>query len=48
MREYYRRNLSETGFSADKNRFGRKLRQKREERREMALLHNIFITRVAS
>lgn len=53
MREYYRRNLSETGFSADKNRFGRKLRQRREERREMALqaialLHNIFITRVAT
>ena len=48
LRQYYRRNLSKTGFSADKNRFGRKLRQRREDRRAMTLLHNVFVTRVAS
>jgi transposase len=52
MKTYFQRNLSEAGFSADKRRFGWVLRQKREDRQEMAvfsiaLLHNIFTVRVA-
>ena len=51
LRRYSMRNLSEAGFSADKRRFGWRLRQIREDRREMAmlsiaLLHNIFTIRV--
>jgi len=51
IKNYYLRNLSETGFSADKRRFGGVIRQKREDRQEMALmsiafLHNIFTVRV--
>ena len=51
LKNYYLRNLSESGFSADKRRFGWLIRQKREDRREMALfsitlLHNIFTVRV--
>ena len=51
LKNYYLRNLSESGFSADKRRFGGLIRQKREDRREMALisiafLHNIFTVRV--
>ena len=51
LRCYYLRNLSETGFSADKRRFGGVIRQRREDRREMAcfsiaVLHNIFTVRV--
>lgn len=51
LKNYYLRNLSESGFSADKRRFGGIIRQKREGRREMAsfsigLLHNIFTVRV--
>jgi len=51
LKNYYLRNLSESGFSADKRRFGGVIRQRREDRREMALfsitlLHNIFIVRV--
>jgi len=51
LKNYYLRNLSESGFSADKRRFGGLVRQKREDRREMALfsiafLHNIFTVRV--
>ena len=51
LKNYYLRNLSESGFSADKGRFGGLIRQKREDRREMALisiafLHNIFTVRV--
>jgi transposase len=43
--------VSEAGFSADKRRFGWMIRQKRDDRREMAmfsiaLLHNFFTTRV--
>ncbi len=50
MKEYFMRNLSESGFSSDKRRFGWKISQKREDRREMALfaisvLHNIFSVR---
>ena len=51
LKSYYLRNLCESGFSADKRRFGGMIRQKREDRREMAsfsigLLHNIFTVRV--
>ena len=51
LKNYYLRNLSESGFSADKRRFGGLIRQRREDRREMALfsiafLHNIFTVRV--
>ena len=53
LKSYFLRNLSESGFSADKRRFGGVIRQKREDRREMALLsiaflHNIFTVRVRS
>ena len=46
----YFRKLSESAFSADKRRFGWKIRQRREDRRELALfaigvLHNIFSVR---
>jgi transposase len=51
LKGYFLRNLSESGFSADKRRFGGLVRQKREDRREMALfsiafLHNIFTLRI--
>jgi len=51
LKNYYLRNLSETGFSADKRRFGGVIRQIRDDRQEMALisiafLHNIFTVRV--
>jgi len=51
LKRYFKRNLSESGFSADKRRFGWLVRQRREDRREMALfaiglLHNIFSVRV--
>ncbi len=51
LRNYFRRNLSEAGFSADKRRFGWTIRQRREDRKEaamfsIALLHNIFTVRV--
>ena len=48
LREYYKRNNSEAGFSADKRAFGWKVCQKREERIDTALLckgvwHNLFL-----
>ncbi len=51
LKRYFKRNLSESGFSADKRRFGWLIRQKREDKREMALfaiglLHNLFAIRV--
>jgi transposase len=51
LKGYYLRCLNESGFSADKRRFGGLVRQKREDRREMALfsiafLHNIFTVRI--
>jgi len=51
LKVYFLRCLSESGFSADKRRFGGLVRQKREDRREIALfstafLHNIFTVRV--
>lgn len=50
LKEYFLRNVSESAFSADKRRFGWKVRQRREDRREIALfsigvLHNIFSVR---
>jgi transposase len=47
LREYYKRNNSESGFSADKKMFGWKVRQKREDRIDTALFcrciwHNLF------
>jgi len=52
LRKYFLRNISEAGYSADKRRFGWTIRQRREDRQEMAmfsiaLLHNVFATRVA-
>lgn len=49
--QYFKRELSESYFAADKGRFGQELRQRREDRREMAgfgvaVLHNIFSVRV--
>jgi transposase len=32
LSEYYHRNVCESGFSADKSRFGKNIRQKREDR----------------
>ncbi len=51
LTSYFRRNLSEAGFSSDKRRFGWMIRQRREDRQEtamfsIALLHNIFFVRV--
>jgi transposase len=51
LSEYFRRNLCESGFSADKGRFGRIIRQRRSDRQETALfsnafLHNIYAIRV--
>lgn len=52
LKKYFMRNLSEAATSADKRRFGWTVRQRREDRIEMAmfstaLLHNVFATRVA-
>ena len=52
LKSYFKRNLSESGFSSDKRRFGWRIRQKRDDRREQALfcttlLHNIFFVRRA-
>ena len=49
LSQYFLRNLSETGHSADKRRFGEHIRQIRDERREtetscIAVLHNLFAT----
>jgi transposase len=38
LSEYFMRNKSESGFSADKGRFGSVIRQKRDDRMEAALL----------
>jgi transposase len=51
LSEYFRRNLSESGFSADKSRFGSLVRQRREDRQQTALFsnalfHNIYATRI--
>ena len=51
LSEYYHRNLSESGFSADKGRFGSTVRQRREDRQQTALFsnalfHNIYAIRI--
>ncbi|KXA96186.1 transposase [candidate division MSBL1 archaeon SCGC-AAA259J03] len=51
MKDYFKRELSEAYFGADKERFGRKIPQRREDRREVAdfgttILHNLFSIRV--
>jgi transposase len=51
LEQYFKRNLSESGFSAVKGRFGRNIRQKREDRQQTtlftnALFHNIYTTRI--
>lgn len=51
LKNYFKRNLSESGFSSDKRRFGGLIRQKLEDRQNMAmfaigLLHNLFFIRV--
>jgi transposase len=43
LSEYFHRNVSESGFSSDKRRFGRLIRQKRVDRREVALFSNAFL-----
>lgn len=53
LKNYFKRELSETFFGADKERFGRKISQKREDRRETAsfataILHNLFTIRLSS
>ncbi|MDR1992135.1 MAG: ISNCY family transposase [Nitrososphaerota archaeon] len=50
LTQYFKRNLSESGFSADKDRFGRNIKQKRDDRQQTtlftnALFHNIYTTR---
>jgi transposase len=42
LSEYFHRNVCESGFSADKGRFGRVIRQKREDRQQTALFSNAF------
>lgn len=51
LSEYFQRNLSESGFSADKGRFGSLVRQRREDRQQTALFsnalfHNIYAIRI--
>ena len=51
LKNYFMRNLSETGYSSDKERFGSIIRQRREDRQSMAMLaigflHNLFFIRV--
>jgi transposase len=51
LSEYFHRNLSESGFSADKGRFGSVVRQRREDRQQTALFsnalfHNIYAIRI--
>ena len=51
LSEYFQRNLSESGFSADKSRFGGIVRQRREDRQQTALFsnalfHNIYAIRI--
>ena len=53
LKNYFKRELSETFFGADKERFGRKISQRREDRRQTAtfataILHNLFTIRLNS
>jgi len=50
LKQYFKRNLSESCFSADKGRFSSIIKQKRDDRQQSALfsntlLHNIFTVR---
>ena len=51
LSQYFMRNLSESGHSSDKRRFGGIIRQRREDRQESALFsiavwHNVYAIRV--
>jgi len=51
LSEYFHRNVSESGFSSDKGRFGRVIKQRRADRQETALfsnalLHNLYAIRI--
>jgi len=51
LKNYFMRNISESGYSSDKRRFGGIIHQKREDRQSMAMLvvgflHNLFFIRV--
>jgi len=51
LSEYFLRNTSESGFSSDKGRFGRTIRQRRDDRQEQAVfsyavLHNFHAFKV--
>lgn len=51
LKDYFKRELSETYFGADKERFSWKISQRREDRREIAtfataILHNMFSIRL--
>jgi len=51
--QYFQRELSESYYAADKDRFGQQIRQRREDRREqactgVAVLHNLFSVRVGA
>lgn len=51
LKAYFQRNLSESGHSSDKRRFGGIIHQRREDRQSMAMLviaflHNLFFIRV--
>lgn len=42
LKEYYKRNLSENGFGVDKKMFGSKIRQKREDRIDIAIFSKVL------
>jgi transposase len=51
LSEYYHRNVCESGFSSDKGRFGRVIKQRRADRQETtlfsnALFHNLYAIRI--
>ena len=51
LSEYFRRNLSESGFSSDKARCGSMIRQRREDHQQTALFsnalfHNLYAIRI--
>jgi transposase len=43
LSEYYHKNVCERGFSADKGRFGRTIRQKREDRQQTGAFLKCFL-----
>lgn len=53
LKDYFMRNLSESGYSSDKRRFGGIIHQRREDRQDTAMLvigflHNLFFVRVSN